>query len=85
MSIIITAMDASEPIKGLISVNFGKPALLRMEVKDLKTAIETIKIEHTRLVNGNINHQIFATCYGKKPRGWNQSKQLLRKDFIREV
>lgn len=82
MTIIITAMEASEPIKGIISVSFGRPPISRLEANDLKSAIEIVNSEHTRLTADKINHQVFATCYGKKPRGWNQARQLLRKDFI---
>lgn len=83
-TIIVQVREAYAPIPGMIAAKLNGPPLLRQEVNTMQEAIILIDQEHKTLKEYNISHTITTICYGRKPKGWNNSKNLLRKDFITE-
>ena len=84
MTIVIQAQEAYAPAPGLIAVVLGKPPLVRYEVPTLSKAIQSVELENKRLTSEGVNHEVYAICYGKKPRGWNAAKgyPLLRRSHL---
>ena len=81
--ILIQAIEAYEPIPGMIATKLNTPPLIRYEVATLPEALAAVKKEHKRLKSEGINHQVSAFCYGKKPRSWNKTCRTdLIKDYI---
>jgi hypothetical protein len=83
-TIIIQAQEAYAPVPGMIAVVLGKPPLVRYEVPSIDKAIRAVQSENERLTAANINHEVYAICYGRKPHGWKKfaGYPMLRRSYL---
>ena len=78
----ITAMEAYEPIEGMIAVNFKTPALHYETVNKISEAEDVIAAVHAKLTNDGISHVIYVSSLGRKPRGFDKIKNNLKREYI---
>lgn len=82
--IIITVVQAQRVLEHMISVCPGKAPLKRYELEKptLVEAKKAVLTENEVFAANKINHQVYATCYGKKPRMWHRNRLNLNRTWV---